>query len=51
MARHLGQLDVPLLGSGVYDMAYRGGYYGLLFEDPDRIMIEIVHHRSTYFDR
>ena len=51
MARHLGQSDVPLLGSGVYDMAYRGGYYGLLFEDPVRIMIEIVHHRSTYFDR
>ena len=49
MARHLAQLGVPLLGEGKCEIGYRGGYYTLSFEDPDRIMIEVVCHMPAYF--
>lgn len=50
MSVHLHQKGIPLLGSGTFETTYRGGYWGLMFEDPDRIMIEIVHHHPHYFD-
>jgi len=50
MSVYLQQMRIPLLGSGTFETTYRGGYCGLMFEDPDRIMIEIVHHHSHYFD-
>jgi catechol 2,3-dioxygenase-like lactoylglutathione lyase family enzyme len=49
MAYHLSTIGVPLLGQGKCEIAYRGGYYTLSFEDPDRIMIEIVCHMPSYF--
>lgn len=49
MARHLEILGVPLLGQGWVDSKYRRGYSTFSFEDPDRIMIEIVHHDTYYF--
>lgn len=49
MARHLERLGVPLLGEGRYGSDYRGGYSGLMFEDPDRITIEIAHHHPQYY--
>lgn len=50
-SRHLESLGVKLLGDGKYYMDYRKGYYALLFEDPDRMMIEIVWHDPYYFSR
>ena len=50
MAAHLRTLGIPLLGEGLLQLGYRRGYYTLAFEDPDRIMIEIVHHDPYYFD-
>ncbi|MBL4637580.1 MAG: VOC family protein [Kofleriaceae bacterium] len=49
MAEHLATLGVPLLGEGKIELGYRRGYYTLAFEDPDRIMIEIVYHDPYYF--
>jgi hypothetical protein len=49
MERHLAAIGVPLLGDGKTETGYRRGYYCLLFEDPDRIMVEVVHHDSHYF--
>lgn len=50
MQRHLHALGVPLLGQGRYASDYRGGYHGLMFEDPDRITIEIASHDAhAYF--
>ena len=49
MAEHLATVGVPLLGEGKVELGYRRGYYTLAFEDPDRIMIEIVHHDPYYF--
>lgn len=49
MARHLAMLGVPLLGQGRVALDYRRGYRTFAFEDPDRIMIEIVHHDAYYF--
>jgi len=51
MERHLATLKIPLLGEGKVEMGYRKGYYCLLFEDPDRIMVELVHHHEHYFSR
>ena len=45
----LADLGIPLLGEGKVESDYRRGYYTLAFEDPDRIMIEIVHHDVHYF--
>ena len=49
MAEHLTAIGVPLLGDGKVELDYRRGYFSLAFEDPDRIMIEIVHHDPFYF--
>jgi catechol 2,3-dioxygenase-like lactoylglutathione lyase family enzyme len=49
MARHLERLGVPLLGGQLHASDYRGGYSGLMFEDPDRITIEIAHHHPDYY--
>jgi catechol 2,3-dioxygenase-like lactoylglutathione lyase family enzyme len=49
MEAHLDRLAVPLLGDGKVELGYRRGYYTLAFEDPDRIMIEIVYHNPHYF--
>jgi catechol 2,3-dioxygenase-like lactoylglutathione lyase family enzyme len=49
MAEHLSALGIPLLGDGKVELGYRRGYYTLSFEDPDRVMIEIVHHDPYYF--
>lgn len=51
MEYHLNQLGINLLGEGKCSMDYRKGYYSLFFEDPDRIMIEIVWHNEYYFSR
>jgi glyoxylase I family protein len=50
MAEHLERLAIPLAGEGRVELGYRGGYYCALFEDPDRILVEIVFHRPEYFD-
>jgi catechol 2,3-dioxygenase-like lactoylglutathione lyase family enzyme len=49
MEAHLARLGIPLLGEGKVELGYRRGYHTLAFEDPDRIMIEIVHHDPHYF--
>jgi len=49
MERHLISMGVPLLGRGKCEIGYRGEYYTLAFEDPDRVMIEIVWHLPAYF--
>lgn len=49
MEAHLGRLGIPLLGEGKVELGYRGGYYTLAFEDPDRMMVEIVYHPPSYF--
>lgn len=49
MAEILAAHGVRLLGEGKVDSDYRRGYYTLAFEDPDRIMIELVHHDACYF--
>jgi catechol 2,3-dioxygenase-like lactoylglutathione lyase family enzyme len=50
MYEHLVFQGVPLLGQGMPLWSdYRGGYYSIFFEDPDRMMIEIVWHHSHYF--
>jgi catechol 2,3-dioxygenase-like lactoylglutathione lyase family enzyme len=49
MAAVLAARGIPLLGEGKVESDYRRGYYTLAFEDPDRIMIEIVHHDAHYF--
>ena len=46
---HLKGLGIKTLGEGKTELGYRKGYYCLLFEDPDRIMIEIVCHDPHYF--
>jgi len=49
MATHLDRLGITLLGDGVVELDYRRGYYTLAFEDPDRMMIEIVWSDPHYF--
>ena len=49
METHLTSIGVPLLGQGTCEIGYRGGYYTLSFEDPDRVMIEVVCHNPSYF--
>jgi hypothetical protein len=49
MAAHLQGKGIPLLGNGKVETGYRRGYYTLCFEDPDRIMVEIVYHDAYYF--
>ncbi|WP_405059067.1 VOC family protein [Kribbella sp. NBC_01505] len=49
MAARLDALGIDLLGDGLVELGYRRGYYTLAFEDPDRIMIEIVHHDPYYY--
>ena len=49
MEAHLASINIPLIGHGKCKIGYRGGYYTLSFEDPDRIMIEVVWHESLYF--
>ncbi len=49
MERHLCTLGIRMLGDGKVKLDYRRGYYTLAFEDPDRIMIEIVCHDPFYF--
>ncbi len=44
-------LGVRLLGEGKVDTEYRGEYYTLAFQDPDKIMVEIVYHGEQYFTR
>ena len=38
------------LGEGRVDTGYRGRYDTVSFEDPDRIMIEVVWHGEGYFE-
>ena len=47
---HLLAMGVEPRGGGPIDSDYRGGYYSVFFEDPDRILIEVVHHLPAYFD-
>jgi catechol 2,3-dioxygenase-like lactoylglutathione lyase family enzyme len=49
MEQHLAKLGIPLLGEGKVETGYRRGYYCLAFEDPDRVMVEIVCHDPYYF--
>lgn len=49
LAEHLEAVGVPLLGLGHHATTYRQGYSSLMFEDPDRIAIEVAWHRETYF--
>lgn len=49
MAAHLASIEISLLGEGRIELEYRRGYYTLAFEDPDRIMIEIVHTNQYYY--
>lgn len=49
MEKHLLSLNIKPLGEGKIELGYRRGYYCVLFEDPDRIMIEIVCHDPFYF--
>lgn len=42
--------DVHPLGEGRVDTGYRGRYDTVSFEDPDRIMIEVVCHGEGYYE-
>ena len=46
---HLAELGIPLLGEGKLHTEYRRGYSTLAFEDPDRIMVEIVYTDPYYY--
>jgi len=49
MEVHIRQAGIPILGEGRTWMEYRHGYDSFFFEDPDRILIEIVYHDAFYF--
>lgn len=49
MEMHIRESEIRILGEGRTWMAYRRGYDSFFFEDPDRILIEIVHHDPFYF--
>ena len=49
MEDHLHGLGITALGDGKVELGYRRGYYCFLFEDPDKIMIEIAYHDPFYF--
>lgn len=49
MEMHIRDSEIPILGEGRTSMAYRRGYDSFFFEDPDRILIEVVHHDPFYF--
>ena len=42
---------VTPLGEGRVSTGYRGVYDTVSFEDPDRMMVEIVYHDDAYFER
>lgn len=46
---HLAEQGIPLLGEGKLHTEYRRGYSTLAFEDPDRVMIEIVYTDPHYY--
>jgi catechol 2,3-dioxygenase-like lactoylglutathione lyase family enzyme len=48
---HLAQLGVRPAGDGRMVLRYRRGYHGLMVEDPDRVLVEIVWHDAAYFGR
>ncbi|WP_299860928.1 VOC family protein [uncultured Hoeflea sp.] len=50
MAQHVQEIGLSLQGAGKVETSYRGGYSSFMFEDPDRISIEIVHHQASYFN-
>lgn len=49
MERHLAGMGIPLLGVGHFETSYRDGYSSLMFEDPDRMAIEVACHSRSYF--
>lgn len=49
MENHIRRTGISILGEGRIWMGYRRGYDSFFFEDPDRILIEIVCHDSFYF--
>ncbi len=48
-AAHLAELGIPLLGEGKLHTEYRRGYSTLAFEDPDRVMVEVVFADPHYY--
>jgi catechol 2,3-dioxygenase-like lactoylglutathione lyase family enzyme len=46
---HLAAQGIALLGEGKLHTEYRRGYSTLAFEDPDRVMVEVVYADPYYY--
>lgn len=46
---HLAEQGIPLLGEGKLHTEYRHGYSTLAFEDPDRVMVEVMWADRHYY--
>lgn len=46
---NLPRVGVRALGEGRMSIDYRRGYHGVMVEDPDRVMVEVVWHDPHYF--
>lgn len=46
---NLPQVGVHALGDGRMSIDYRRGYHGVMVEDPDRVLLEVVWHDPHYF--
>ena len=42
-------VGVCALGEGRMSIDYRRGYHGVMVEDPDRVLVEVVWHDPHYF--
>ena len=46
---NLPRIGVTALGDGRMSIDYRRGYHGIMVEDPDRVLLEVVWHDPHYF--
>ena len=46
---NLARVGVRALCEGRMSIDYRRGYHGLMVEDPDRVLLEVVFHDPHYF--
>lgn len=46
---NLAAVGVRALGEGRMSIDYRRGYHGVMVEDPDRVLVEVVFHDPHYF--
>ncbi len=46
---NLAPVGVRALGEGRMGIDYRRGFHGVMVEDPDRVLLEVVFHDPHYF--